>query len=90
MKAPRMHYCGGAYYWRGKGSVAMGSGWTCCISGERAFAIKAAGWQTYDESAVTCPRCLAVMAKRQDPTDAMSAAMGIPRRPAPLPPKERP
>ncbi len=78
-----MHFSGGACYNTGKnGQTCMGAGWPCCVSGDRAFAIKHSGWLTRDESAVTCPRCLAIMAKRVDP-GPIGRGLGIPPRATP-------
>jgi hypothetical protein len=46
-------------------AVALGHGWTRAVCGA-APGDRGNGWATYPGNAVTCPRCLAKLAKQEE------------------------
>lgn len=66
MPKPKIHYKGELYVPMASGSTlhVMG-GWAACCSGDRARKIRERGQNTYDESEVTCKRCLALIQKAE-------------------------
>lgn len=64
MTVPSKHYSGGLRSRLGAEGVRRSlAGWAACASGDAAYRIRATGNHTHDRAAVTCKKCLALLAK---------------------------